>query len=168
MAIPVYIAECLLEGRTDHFNKYLTTVPFGPYKGATFYTPQRLWFTQEEGYWLDPDTCSFTQGDDLFLSTLGVFSINRTAHRTNRKRGASLDHFIQGAYLWLGLEREVEHKRLCQQVGQTEGVWATSSGRHAVLCAQEDRRVLEQAKQEGYGSNLAFVEGFPSLSLVEG
>lgn len=123
----------------------LQTISDGPYRGVHFVNPQPLP--------LHPDTANFT---DLFdraaLATLGIFSIDRTAHRAKRRLEAYEEATFDGAYEYLGLDRKDAHDDLCRRLetGRTDGIWARSTGEYTRQRRRLDGDTLNAALGYGY------------------
>lgn len=89
--------------------QYLTHVPDGVYVGQAFRNPQPLP--------LDADTANFNDfGDRINLSTLGIFSINRTDHRKAREQQNRNRAAIENAYASIGLNRKREHAKIAARI----------------------------------------------------
>ncbi len=106
---------------------YALGLATGTYRGQPFINRQPLPF--------HPDTADFSDfGDCVLLSSIGIFAINRTAHRAKRSLELREELMFDAAYHALGLDRKREHNRIAARL---------ETARSLTSCTREDCAVLD-------------------------
>lgn len=101
---------------------------------------------------LTADNADFRDFDDrVTLAGLGIFSIDRAAHRAARQLQALLDQRVADAYVYLGLDRKAEQRRIAGEVIALglvpDGCWPRSTGAYAARAEALDREVVAAAER---------------------
>jgi hypothetical protein len=104
-------------------------------------------FANRQPWPLRPDTADFSDfGDRITLGRLGIFSVDRTAHRLKRALESQNEQMIEAAYAAIGKDRDAEHRKIAAELEatMTSGIWARSTGEYARRCRELDSAVAER------------------------